>query len=78
MIVCVQLCLTVCDLMDYSLQGCSVHGIFQANALDCIAISYFRDIPTQGSNLHLLPLLHWQGDSLPLCHLGSHNESTIC
>ena len=27
--------------------------------------------PTQGSNLHLLCLLHWQVDSLPLSHLGS-------
>ena len=26
---------------------------------------------TQGSNAHLLCLLHWQVDSLPLCHLGS-------
>ena len=26
---------------------------------------------TQGSNLHLLRLLHWQVDSLPLSHLGS-------
>ena len=28
--------------------------------------------PTQGSNLCLLHLLHWQADSLPLHHLGSH------
>ena len=27
--------------------------------------------PTQGSDLHLLQLLHWQADSLPLSHLGS-------
>ena len=27
--------------------------------------------PTQGSNPHLLHLLHWQVDFLPLCHLGS-------
>ena len=27
--------------------------------------------PTQGSNLHLLRILHWQADSLPLGHLGS-------
>ena len=27
--------------------------------------------PTQGSNLHLLHLLHLLVDSLPLCHLGS-------
>ena len=26
---------------------------------------------TQGSNLSLLGLLHWQVDSFPLCHLGS-------
>ena len=30
-----------------------------------------RISPTQGSNLHLLCLLHWQVDSLPLYHLGS-------
>ena len=29
--------------------------------------------PTQGSNLCLLHLLHWQVDSLPFCHLGSHD-----
>ena len=28
-----QLCPTVCDPMDCSLQGSSVHGIFQARAL---------------------------------------------
>ena len=26
-------------------------------------------VPTQGSNQHLLPHLHWQADSLPLCHI---------
>ena len=30
-----------------------------------------RIFPTQGSNLLLLRLLHWQADSLPLSHLGS-------
>ena len=28
--------------------------------------------PTQRLNPHLLQLLHWQADSLPLNHLGSH------
>ena len=28
------------------------------------------DIPAQGSNLNLFPLLHWQAISLPLHHLG--------
>ena len=27
--------------------------------------------PAQGLNPHLLHLLHWQMDSLPLCHLGN-------
>ena len=42
MLVCIQLCLTICDLMDCSLQGFSGHGIFQANILDRIAISYSK------------------------------------
>ena len=44
----------------------SVHGIFQAGILDWVATSYSRVFPTQGSNLHLLGLLHWQASSLPL------------
>ena len=31
--------------------------------------------PTQGSNLQLLGLLHWQADSLLLHHLGSPNKN---
>ena len=31
--------LTICDPMDYCLPGSSVHGIFQARMLECIAIS---------------------------------------
>ena len=30
---------------------------------------------TQGSNPHLLYLLHWQEDSLPLCHLGIREDA---
>ena len=37
-----QLCLTLCDPMDYSLSGSSVHGIFQARVLEWIAISFSR------------------------------------
>ena len=35
-----QLCPTVCDPMDCSLSGSSVHGIFQARVLEWIAISF--------------------------------------
>ena len=43
----------------YSPPGSSVHGILQARILEWMAISFSRGIfPTQGSNLHLLHLLH--------------------
>ena len=73
--VCVCVCALVlshvflfCDPMDSSLPGSSVHGVFQAKILGCI-------FPTQGSSRSLLRLLHWQGDSLPLCPLGSPSNS---
>ena len=34
--------LTLCDPMDYSLPGSSVHGIFQARVLEWVAISFSR------------------------------------
>ena len=37
-----QSCLTLCDPMDCSLPGSSVHGIFQATVLEWIAISLCR------------------------------------
>ena len=35
-------CLTLCDSMDCSLPGSSVHGISQARILESVAISFFR------------------------------------
>ena len=35
-------CLTVCDTMDFSPSGSSVHGIFQARILECVAICFSR------------------------------------
>ena len=35
-------CLTLCDPMDCSLPGSSIHGIFQARVLDWAAISFSR------------------------------------
>ena len=47
---------TLCDAMNFC-----VHGIFQARILEWVAISFSRGIfPTQGLNLCLLCLLHWQ------------------
>ena len=37
----VQSCLTLSDLMDCSLPGSSVHGIFQARVLEWVAIAFY-------------------------------------
>ena len=37
-----QSCLTLCNLMDCSPPGSSVHGIFQARTLEWVAISFSR------------------------------------
>ena len=53
--------------MDCSPPGSSVHGISQARILNWVAILSSRGIfLTQGLNVCLLCLLHWQVDSLPL------------
>ena len=50
-----QLCLILCDPMDCSPPGSSVHKILQARVLEWVAISYSRGIfPTQESNQSLL------------------------
>ena len=40
---CAQSCQTLCDPMDYSLPGSSVHGISQARILEWVAISFSRE-----------------------------------
>ena len=50
-------CLTLCDPIDCSLPGSSVHGILRARILEWVAVSYSRGIfpiqgiPTQGSHV---------------------------
>ena len=62
-----QVCPTLCDHMDCSLPGSSVHGILQAKILEWVAILFSRGFfPTQGVNPHLLCLLHWQAGPLSL------------
>ena len=75
-----QSCLTLCDLMDCSPPGSSVHGILQGRILEWVAISPPGDLPnsgilqgifaTQGWHLHRLCLLYWQAGSLPLAPPG--------
>ena len=62
-----QSCLTLCDPMDCSPPSSSVHGILQTRIPEWVAVPSSREIvPTQGSNMHLLSLLHWQVGSLLL------------
>ena len=37
-----QLCLTLCDLIHYSLPDSPVHGILQARILEWIAMPFFK------------------------------------
>ena len=60
-----QMCLTLCNPMDCSPPGSSVHGIPQARILECHALLQGIFL-IQGLNPHLLCLLHWQVGSLPL------------
>ena len=62
-----QLCLTLCDPMDHSPPGSSVHGDSPGKNTG-VGCHYFLQgiFPTQGSNLCFLRLLHWQAGSLPL------------
>ena len=60
--------------MDCNPPGSSVHGIFQARVLECVAISFSRGIfPSQGLNPHPL---HWQADSSLLSYQGSPHTHT--
>ena len=66
-------CLSLCDPMKYNLPGPSVHGILQARILIRKVCHFLLQgiLPTQGSNPHLLHLLHCLADSSPLSHLES-------
>ena len=66
-----QSCPTLCDPKNCSPPGSSVHVISQARILEWAAFPSFRGSSRLRSNLCLLYLLHWQVDSLPLCHQGS-------
>ena len=62
-----QSCPTLCNPMDCSPPGSSVHGILQARILVWVAMPSSSGIfLTQGSNPRLLYLLHRQVCSLPL------------
>ena len=64
-------CLNLCNPMDNNPLGSSVLGNFQARILEWVAISFSRGSSQPRDRIHVLYLLHWQADSLPLSHQGS-------
>ena len=68
-----QSCLMLCDLMDCSLPGSSVHGIFQARILEWVAMSSSRGSSRHRDWTHVLCLPHSKVGSLPLAPPGKPN-----
>ena len=66
--VCAQLCLTLCDPTDSARLLCPWDFPGKKTGVGCHFL--LQEIfPTQGWNPSLLSLLHWQADSLLVCHL---------
>ena len=62
-----QLCPTLCDPVHCSPPGSSVHGDSPGKNSGVGYHALLQGIfPTQGSNLHLLHLQHWQAGSLTI------------
>ena len=68
-----QSCPTLCNPMDYSPPGSSVHGILQERILEWVVLLQ-GIFPTQGLDLHPLRLLHCRHILYPLSH---HKNSYI-
>ena len=65
-----HLCLTLCDHMDHSPPGSSVHRILQARILEWVAMRSSRASCWPRYQTLILCLLHWQMDSLTLAPPG--------
>ena len=76
-----QSCPTLCDPMDYSLPGFSVHGIFQVRVLEWVAISFSRGsswprdrtrvsciVGRRFTHWAILNHLNYQGSPFPWIH----------
>ena len=67
-----QSCPTLCDPVDCSPPGSSVHGILQARILEWVAVPSSRgSSQPRNTNPCLLCLLHCRQVLYPLSHLGS-------
>ena len=64
-----QLCTTLCDPMNCSPPGSSIHGIFQARILEWVAISFCRGVFPNREQAHISCISCTGRQSLPLCHV---------
>ena len=73
-----QSCPTLCDSMDCSPPGSSVHGESPDRTTGVGCYAFLQGIfPTQIANLCLLSLLHWQTGSLLLVPPGKPQSSSL-
>jgi len=79
-----QSCLTLCDPMECSPPGSSVHGILQARILEWVAMPSSRRSSRPRARSPVSCLLHWQAASSPLAppriplSFDKHFLSTYC
>ena len=66
-----QLCLTLCDYMDYSPPDSSVTEVVQARVLECIAFPPSGDLPDPGIEPSSLAVPALAGGFFTLSHLGN-------
>ena len=67
-----QSCPTLCDPMDCSLPGFSIHGILQARTLEWVAISFSNFEDMKGANCpQAIPLSSTLEGDLPLSSIHS-------
>ena len=72
--------LTLSDPMDCSLPGSSVHGIFQARVLECVAIAFSSTFKTQlnyHSQVPMKPLGSLQSSKLLKWYYAQSVQDTI-
>ena len=79
MLLAAELCLTLCDPMDYSPPGSSARGILRARILEWIAISSPGDLPDPGikPGSPALPadsLLYLSHDGMKSSHVPKYAE----
>ena len=71
--VCAQSCPTLCDPMDCSLPGSSLHKILQERILEWVAISFSKGSSRPSDQTHISHTACTAMDSLPLSHQRNRN-----